>query len=142
MAPSVSAPQDADVATYWDRYSNRILGGSVVFVLLVGTLTYSAIEGWSLVDSFYFSSVALTVVGFGDLTPSSDLSKIFTVFYIFSGIAIVALWIQVRTKHRIVKRAQKKGSDSGAVASVESAPLSAAEPMVPPGETVPPAATE
>ena len=71
-------------------------------VLLIGTLVYSAIEGWSLVDSFYFSSVALTAVGFGDLTPSSDFSKIFTVFYIFSGIAIVASWIQVRTKQRVI----------------------------------------
>ena len=97
-SPNDSGAQDADTTSYWDRYSDRILGGSVLLVLLIGTLAYSVIEGWSLVDSFYFSSVALTVVGFGDLTPSTDFSKIFTVFYIFSGIAIVGIWIQVRTK--------------------------------------------
>mgnify|MGYP001818500461 FL=1 len=90
-------------------------------VLLIGTLVYSAIEGWSLVDSFYFSSVALTAVGFGDLTPSSDFSKIFTVFYIFSGIAIVASWIQVRTKQRVIKRSKKAAPDSDAAASAENA---------------------
>ena len=85
----------------------------MLLVLLIGTLAYSVIEGWSLVDSFYFSSVALTVVGFGDLTPSTDFSKIFTVFYIFSGIAIVGIWIQVRTKRRVIKRAKK--NDPGPV---------------------------
>ena len=108
-SPNAGRAQDADTTSYWDRYSDRILGGSVLLVLLIGTLAYSVLEGWSLVDSFYFSSVALTVVGFGDLTPSTDFSKIFTVFYIFSGIAIVAVWIQVRTKRRVVKRARKAG---------------------------------
>ena len=119
-APTDPAAQGADTTGVWDRYSDRILGGSVLLVLVIGTLAYSVIEGWSLVDSFYFSSVALTVVGFGDLTPSSDFSKMFTVFYIFSGIAIIALWIQVRTKHRIVKRAAKHVPDSGSAAAVES----------------------
>ncbi len=35
------------------------------------------------------TAVALTTVGFGDLTPSTDLSKLFTVFYIFSGISLI-----------------------------------------------------
>ena len=107
-SPNAGRAQDADTTSYWDRCSDHILRGSVLLVLLVGTLVYSVIEDWSLVDSFYFSSVALTVVGFGDLTPSTDLSKIFTVFYIFSGVAIVAVWIQVRTKRRVIKHAKKE----------------------------------
>ena len=118
-------PQDADTTSYWDRYSDRILGGSVLFVLLVGTLAYSVIEDWSLVDSFYFSSVALTVVGFGDLTPSTDFSKIFTVFYIFSGVAIVGVWIQVRTKRRVLKRAKK--TDPGPVTDAAEGDVSPPE---------------
>ncbi len=139
-APIDPAARDAEAASLWDRHSNRILGGAAVFVLLGGTVAYSVIEGWSLVDSFYFSSVALTAVGFGDLKPSSDFSKVFTVFYIFSGIAIVASWIQVRTKHRIGKRAQRKALDSGAVAPIESVPLLAEVPVDPPREAGPSAA--
>ena len=107
-SPADSATQDADSTSFWDRNSNRILGGSVLLVLIVGTLVYSVIEDWSLIDSFYFSSIALTMVGFGDLTPSTDFSKIFTVFYIFSGVAIVATWIQARTKRRVVKHEKKE----------------------------------
>ena len=107
-SPADSATQDADSTSFWDRHSNRILGGSVLLVLIVGTLVYSVIEDWSLIDSFYFSSIALTTVGFGDLTPSTDFSKIFTVFYIFSGVAIVGVWIQVRTKRRVIKHGKKE----------------------------------
>ena len=80
----------------------------MLLVLLAGTLAYSVIEDWSLVDSFYFSSVALTVVGFGDLEPSTDFSKIFTVFYIFSGVAIVGAWLNMRLKRRSKKAAHRR----------------------------------
>ena len=107
-SPKESAGQDADSPSNWDRYGDRILGGSVLLVLLAGTLAYSVIEDWSLVDSFYFSSVALTVVGFGDLEPSTDFSKIFTVFYIFSGVAIVGTWLNMRLKRRSKKAAHRR----------------------------------
>ena len=61
----------------------------VVATLATGTLFYSMIEGWSLLDSFYFSAIALTTVGYGDLAPSTPAGKLFTVFYIFAGLGIV-----------------------------------------------------
>ena len=112
----------------------------MLLVLVIGTLAYSVIEGWSLVDSFYFSSVALTVVGFGDLTPSSDFSKMFTVFYIFSGIAIIALWIQVRTKHRIAKRAAKHAPESGSADGAASVLPPSEVPIDPASDDSPSAA--
>jgi hypothetical protein len=54
--------------------------------------------------------VALTTVGFGDLSPSSDGSKLFTVFYIFMGIAIISVFINERLKHhaRRVERVRNR----------------------------------
>ena len=43
-------------------------------------------EGWNLLDSLYFSVVTLTTIGYGDLSPSTAASKIFTIFYIFVGL--------------------------------------------------------
>ena len=129
-SPNAGRAQDADTTSYWDRYSDRILGGSVLLVLLIGTLAYSVIEGWSLVDSFYFSSVALAVVGFGDLTPSTDFSKIFTVFYIFSGVAIVGMWLNMRLKRRSKKVAHRRHFDTDHTS--DAAPDAQPEPPTPP----------
>ena len=73
----------------WNRHAFRYIAGLAVLVLATGTVVYHYVEDCSWVDSVYFSSVALTTVGFGDFVPTTDASKIFTVFYIFSGIAIV-----------------------------------------------------
>jgi len=37
-----------------------------------------------LAESRYFGAVALTTLGFGDVTPSSDVSTVVTVLYAFS----------------------------------------------------------
>jgi hypothetical protein len=77
----------------------------VVATLAVGTVVYSALEGWSLIDSLYFSVVALATVGFGDLTPTTDVAKLFTVGYILVGIGILAAFVSELTKHRQPGRA-------------------------------------
>jgi hypothetical protein len=61
----------------------------VVSLFLVGTVFYSLVEGWSVVDSFYFSTMTLATVGFGDLAPTSDGAKVFTVLYVLSGVGIL-----------------------------------------------------
>jgi len=38
-----------------------------------------------LVDSLYFRVIAVTTVGFGDISPSTDASKLFTVVYVLGG---------------------------------------------------------
>ena len=37
-------------------------------------------ERWNLLDSMYFSIVALTTIGYGDLSPSTAASKSSTIF--------------------------------------------------------------
>jgi voltage-gated potassium channel len=65
--------------------------------LLAGTLVYHWLEGWSYLDSLYFCVVSLATVGYGDYTPSTPVAKIFTIFYIINGIAILlALFDRIR----------------------------------------------
>ena len=62
----------------------------LIFALLVfGTFAYNIIEGWTYVDSLYFTAMTVTTVGYGDLVPSTDASKLFTVFFSLTGISIV-----------------------------------------------------
>ena len=87
-------------AVFHDPEGKLILG-SVAVLLTVGTIVYSVLEGWTLLDSLYFSVVTLATVGYGDLTPTTDLAKLFTIGYILTGIGIVAAFASEVAKHRI-----------------------------------------
>jgi hypothetical protein len=63
--------------------------GLVVLMLGTGTIIYSHLEGWSFIDSLYFSTVTMTTIGYGDLTPTTPTSKLFTVFFVISGVAVM-----------------------------------------------------
>ncbi len=65
----------------------------VIFALIVlagGAFFYHHVESMDWVDSFYFSVITLTTVGYGDLSPQTDIGKIFTIFYVFVGVGIIA----------------------------------------------------
>ena len=66
--------------------------------ILVGTLVFRWLEGWSVIDSAYFSVITLATVGFGDLHPTTDAAKIFTIFYVLFGLGILAAFITELTK--------------------------------------------
>jgi voltage-gated potassium channel len=57
-------------------------------LILIATVFYWLVEGWSPLDAAYFSVVTIATVGYGDLAPKTSLGKIFTIGYIFSGIGI------------------------------------------------------
>ncbi len=64
--------------------------GILVTILLVGTIGYRQLEGWSFLDSLYMTVISITTVGFGEVGEVSDAGRIFTIFIIFSGIGIIA----------------------------------------------------
>ena len=87
----------------------------VFFTLLTGTIFYSLQEGWSLVDALYFSVTTLTTVGYGDLAPTTTIGKLFTVVYIFSGLGLIAGFINtVATETLSRQRNEEDQEDTGA----------------------------
>lgn len=63
----------------------------LIFVILIaiGIMLFTGLEGWSTVDAFYFTVSTMTTVGFGDLVPTHDLSKIVTAIYSLVTIPLV-----------------------------------------------------
>ena len=55
-------PENVHMA--WDEHAFKLLGLAVVCLLTTGTIVYNQLEDWSWVDSFYFSALAVTTVGF------------------------------------------------------------------------------
>ena len=105
----------------------RILLALVVSLLVSGTTFFTLVEGWSVLDSFYFSVTTLTTVGFGDPAPTTALGKIFTILYIFVGLAVIGGFINVLAKHTFARQ-RGRGSVSeeqeGKVEDKEGAPSS------------------
>ncbi|UCD20555.1 MAG: two pore domain potassium channel family protein [archaeon] len=68
-------------------YAKVILSLIIIGAILgVGTIQFHYAEGWSWTDSFYFTGMTLTTVGYGDLHPTKDSTKMFTVFYTIAAI--------------------------------------------------------
>jgi len=86
----------------------RPIFGSVLVVLTVGTLVFKQLEGWSLIDSLYFSVVTLATVGYGDLTPSTDTAKLFSIFYIFVGVGILGVFISTISHASMERTLERK----------------------------------
>ena len=61
---------------------------ALIGVIAFGTVVYHALEDWSWADSFYFSVCSITTVGYGDLAPTSDGTRLFTAFYVLFGVAV------------------------------------------------------
>ncbi len=57
-------------------------------LIVLGTVVYHQMEHWSWVSSFYFSACTITTVGYGDLAPTTDASRLFTAFYALIGVGI------------------------------------------------------
>jgi voltage-gated potassium channel len=55
-------------------------------ILFLGSLSFSLIEGVSLVDAFYFILVTVSTVGFGDISPKTELGKILVLVIIVGGV--------------------------------------------------------
>lgn len=84
----------------------------IAFFIVSGTYMFHLLEDWTWTQAFYFSVVTFTTVGYGDLVPTRDLTRLFTAIYIlFSvGITVSALGVlgQNYLTHQL-KRKEKKG---------------------------------
>ncbi len=87
------------IITFLKDKQYRDLLYTTIIVLGFGTVVYHFLEGWSWVDSFYFSIITLTTIGYGDFSPATDEGKLFTVFYILMGIGIILSFVNTIYNH-------------------------------------------
>lgn len=90
-----------------EDYMYRLLLLAVILLLTFGTFFYHFVEKWSYLNSYFFSVVTLTTVGYGDLVPQTHIGRFVTTLYIFVGIGIIATFAQTVVKKRGKKIATK-----------------------------------
>ncbi len=94
----------------------------IVMLLVSGTVFYSTVEGWRWLDSLYFSIITLSTVGYGDLSPKTDIGKIFTIVYIMVGlglfVALVRFIADDMLAHRKARKMHKREAENGDTANI------------------------
>lgn len=94
----------------------RVLLFFITILVIGGALFYHNVEGWTVLDSVYFCITTMATIGFGDLTPSSPASKVFTIIYSILSIGCFVAFcskiavIIVNDRLQISKRIKGKGA--------------------------------
>jgi voltage-gated potassium channel len=71
----------------------KFLVAALALVIAAGTAGFHYIEGWPWFDGFYMVITTLTTIGYQETHPLSHAGRVFNVFIIFSGVALVFLAI-------------------------------------------------
>lgn len=64
---------------------------TIVLFLLIGTLGFSSIEGWTFFDSLYMTVITLGSVGFQEVHPLSVPGRAFTIVLILTGLGLITV---------------------------------------------------
>lgn len=89
------------------RYQMIAAGLAMLSLITAGTIVFHRLEDWTWASSFYFSIVTLTTVGYGDLVPTTDATRVITAIFILLGSTIVLAAIAVVGSHYLELRGDK-----------------------------------
>lgn len=60
----------------------------LISLVVVGALIFHHLEDWTWIESFYFTVVTITTVGYGDIHPTSDESRLVAMGFILVGVSL------------------------------------------------------
>jgi len=89
-------------ASLTTEYENFAQSYKALLLLLFHASVYYAlalagyclfVENWTVIQSLYYATVLFTTIGYGDYCPSSDLSRLYTIFLALYGIVILGILI-------------------------------------------------
>lgn len=93
-----------------------------IFIISLGGVGFYLIEKMSAVDSFYFTTVLLTTVGYGDIVPVTAPGKLFATVYVL--VAGTVLLHNMSTISMIPLELRKRRIERAVLTQVSSSKLS------------------
>jgi voltage-gated potassium channel len=76
----------------------RLIAIALLVVMAIGTAGFHFLEGWPWFDGFYMVITTLTTIGYQETHPLSHAGRVFNVFVISAGVALVFLGIGALTQ--------------------------------------------
>jgi voltage-gated potassium channel len=73
--------------------------GLMIISILLGSLGFHLIEGYTWIDSFFMAVITISTVGFATIDPLEPMGKIFASLYIILNLVIFAYVISVLTSY-------------------------------------------
>ncbi len=81
-------------------------------MIMVGTLGYVIIDGFTLLDAVYQAGITFTTVGFGEISPISPAGRIFTITLIILGFGVfsmsIGILVEVLNKGNLVNTIKER----------------------------------
>lgn len=90
------------------RRNFRLVALVALVILAIGAIFYHHVEHLSWLNAFYFCTITLATVGYGDIVPHTDAGKLFTIFYVLVGIGILATFANLLVKNAVARRELKQ----------------------------------
>lgn len=70
----------------------------LLILLVIGVLGFRFMSHYTWIDALYMTVITITTVGFGEVQPLDDVSKIFTIFLILNSVVIVGYALTIITE--------------------------------------------
>jgi hypothetical protein len=91
------------VSDFVSGYGLRVVKVLRLLVIVIASFTvlnyalrsfiFEKWDSFTIVDSFYFTCVTITTLGYGDISPETQLGKIFIVIQALSGFLVISLFL-------------------------------------------------
>ena len=89
----------------------KVFAYSALYILLLWTfssLLFHKVEGVSLFDSLYWVITTTTTVGYGDITPKTEIGKVLSIFVMISGIGVLGVMLASMAEIMIEKGLKRR----------------------------------
>ena len=63
----------------------------IIILLLFSSITYSVVEERTLIDSFWWTIVTVTTVGYGDIAPTTVPGRLVALINMIVGVGVLAI---------------------------------------------------
>jgi potassium channel subfamily K len=96
-----AAAKQADSDSQSERRRWLVLGVASLALVVVGVVAGMFIEGWQMLTALYFVIQIVTTIGYGDVTPTADITKVFTAIYVLCSLVIIANFFHLFTEYMV-----------------------------------------